>query len=145
MTEERSFSVAEVAAATGFTRQAVHRAVADGRLARYVVKDGRGHTRLLPEAAAAIRSGVLRLRADSAAGHTPPPPPAPAPAPAPPADVWANIATWANQLLDTASWGPPPWTGEQWSTLAAVLEQADDLEAEHGAYRPGVLEQECEE
>jgi hypothetical protein len=141
-----TLSVSEVAQASGYARQSVYRAIRDGRLNRYLVRDGAGRARLMPEALTAIRSGLLRLRADSAAGHTPPPAPAPAPAPAPdPKVLWANIASWANQLLDTASWGPPPWTGEQWSTLAAVLEQADDLECEHGAYRAGVLEQECEE
>jgi hypothetical protein len=138
--EPRTLSVAEAAAATGYARQSIYRAIRDGRLNRHLVRDSKGQARLMPEALTAIRSGLLRLRADSAAGHTPPPPPAPAPAPAP-GEVWANIASWANQLLDTASWGPPPWTGDQWSTLAAVLEEADDLEAEHGAYRPGVLEQ----
>jgi hypothetical protein len=136
--------VAEAAAATGYARQSIYRAIRDGRLNRHLVRDSKGQARLMPEALTAIRSGLLRLRADSAAGQTPPPASAPAPAPAPAADVWANIASWANQLLDIASWGAPPWTGEQWSTLAAILEQADDLECEHGAYRAGVLEQECE-
>jgi hypothetical protein len=146
MEEPATVSVAEAALATGFTRQSIYRAIRDGRLNRHLVRDSKGQARLMPEALTAIRSGLLRLRADSAAGHTPTTAPAPAPAPAPdPQTLWANIATWANELLDTASWGPPPWTGDQWSTLAVVLEQADDLEAEHGAYRAGVLEQECEE
>jgi hypothetical protein len=149
MTEARTYSAAEIAAATGFSRQAVHRAVKDGRLARYVLKDGRGHTRLLPEAAAAIRSGLLRLRVDSAAGHTPPPPPPPAPAPAPdPQTLWADVASWANGLIDATAWGPPPWPPERWATLDIVLDQADDLAAEHGPCTPELLaqlEQECEE
>ena len=127
--------MAEAAAATGYARQSIYRAIRDGRLNRHLVRDSKGQARLMPEALTAIRSGLLRLRADSAAGHVP------GPAPAPPADVWANIASWGNALLDAASWGPPPWTGDQWSTLAAILEEADDLECEHGAYRAGVLEQ----
>ena len=126
--------MAEVAAATGFTRQAVYRAVRDGRLSRYVVKDGKGHTRLLPEAVAAIRSGMLRLRVDT---HQPP---APAPA-ANPGELWGSVAAWANALLDLPSWGPPPWTGDQWATLSAVIEQADDLEAEHGVFSAELLAQ----
>jgi hypothetical protein len=137
MSEARTFSVAEVAESTGFARQSLHRAVRDGRLSRYVVRDEKGRIRLLPEAASAIRSGMLRLRVDTAA------PPAPAPAPAEPEfdsrQAWSDIASWANALIDVAAWGPPPWSGEQWATLDLLIDQADDLAAEHGGQTPELL------
>lgn len=149
MEQPATLSVAEVALATGFSRQAVHRAVRDGRLNRHLVRDSKGQARLMPEAVQAIRSGLLRLRVDSAAGHTPPPPPAPAPAPAPdPQTLWADIASWANRFVDASAWGPPPWPPEKWATLNAVLDQADDQAAEHGPCTPELLaqlEQEGEE
>ena len=73
----------------------------------------------------------------------PPPPPAPVPEPeyqaGNPADLWADNASWANQLLDVERWSPPPWPADRWATLDAVLDQADDLAAEHGAYTPEVF------
>lgn len=73
----------------------------------------------------------------------PPPPPAPAPGPeyqaGNPADLWADNASWANQLLDVKRWSPPPWPADRWATLDAVLDQADDLAAEHGAYTPELM------
>ncbi len=149
LTNPPTLSVAEAAAATGFSRQAVHRAIKDGRLRRFLVRDAAGHCRLMSEAVGAIRSGILRQRIDTAPA-APPSPPAPAPAPAPPANpaqLWADIGTWANALLDLGRWGPPPWPPERWATLDIVLDQAEDLAAEHGPCTPELLaqlEQECE-
>jgi hypothetical protein len=56
-----------------------------------------------------------------------------------PAELWADNASWANALLDAAQWGPPPWSADQWATLDAVLDLADDLAAEHGAYTPELM------
>jgi hypothetical protein len=60
LTNSPTLSVAEAAAATGFSRQAVHRAIKDGRLSRFVIRDAAGLCRLLPEAIGQIRSGLLR-------------------------------------------------------------------------------------
>ena len=45
---------------------------------------------------------------------------------------WSAIAELANASLDCASWGPPPWTGDQWSTLRVVLELAEEAAAADG-------------
>jgi hypothetical protein len=125
MKEPATLSVAEVALATGFSRQAVHRAVRDGRLNRHLIRDAKGRARLVPESVAAIRSGLLRLRADSAAGHMP------AAVPAPSAEVWA---LWANALLDCSQWGPPPWEPTRWRTLEIVISEAQALVGQFGAF-----------
>jgi hypothetical protein len=31
-----------------------------------------------------------------------------------------------NRYLDCGTWGPPPWSKEQWQTLRVVLEMASD-------------------
>jgi hypothetical protein len=140
MEQPATLSVSEVALATGFTRQAVYRAIRDGRLNRHLVRDSKGQARLLPEALQAIRSGLLRLRVDSAAGHAPPP--SPAPAAAPPAEVWAP---WANALLDCGHWGPPPWEPTRWRTLAVVAAEAETLVAQFGEFDAEVWAQLVEE
>ena len=126
-------SVADAAAATGFTRQAIYRAVRDGRLARFLVRDRAGHARLMVEALAAIRSGVLRLRADSGAGREPV---APSPAAAPPATVWAP---WANALIDPELLSSPPWDSTLWWSLSIAIDEAIELAAEHGPLTPEAL------
>ena len=37
---------------------------------------------------------------------------------------WPEIASLANSYLDLEAWGPPPWDGYRWATLAVVLEMA---------------------
>lgn len=114
--EPTTLAVAEVALDTGFTRQSVYRAIKDGRLSRWLVRDEKGHARLVPEAVTAIRSGgVLTLRVDTA-------PPAPSPAPTPPG--WDVMAPWANAMLASDQWGPPPWPADRWTTLEAVIREA---------------------
>jgi excisionase family DNA binding protein len=141
MGDSRTLSVGEVATLTGFARQTIYRAIKDGRMNRWLIRDDKGQARLLPDAVAAIRCGVIRPRVDS----KPRPAPTPAPEPAPeqqagdPAELWADTASWANALLDFAEWGPPQWPADQWATLDAVLDQADDLAAEHGSYSPELL------
>lgn len=125
MKEPATLSVSEAAAGSGFSRQAIYRAIRDGRLNRYLVRDSRGQARLMPEALQAIRSGLLRLRADSAAGHTPAAVPAPSP------EVWAP---WANALLDCSQWGPPPWEPTRWRTLEVVISEAQALHQQLGAF-----------
>jgi hypothetical protein len=120
-------SVAEAATASGFTRQAIYRAIKDGRLGRWLIRDSSGHARLVPEAVKAIRSGVLMPRVDTAA---PAPPPAPAPAP----PNWDMMAPWANALLDSSQWGPPPWLACRWATLEIVSGEAEELFLEHGEF-----------
>ena len=128
-----TLSVAEAAAASGFTRQALYRAIKDGRLTRWLIRDARGCARLVPEAVRAIRSGgVLTLRVDTAA-----PAPSPAPAPAPP--NWDVMAPWANSLLSPEHWGPPPWPACRWATLETVIREAEELAVAHGDYRAAVM------
>jgi len=40
------------------------------------------------------------------------------------APSWPEIASLANSYLDIEAWGPPPWDGDRWATLAVVLEMA---------------------
>ena len=129
LTDPPTLSVAEAAAATGFTRQAVHRAIKDGRLFRFLIRDSQGHARLMPEAVGAIRSGLLRQRIDTA------PPAAPAP-PEPVAAVeppsWDEVAGWGNALIDRNAFGPSPWSATLWASLSNVIEMAWELAGEHG-------------
>ena len=37
---------------------------------------------------------------------------------------WEEIARVANSYLDCKLWAPPPWTAQQWSVLAGVIELA---------------------
>ena len=128
-----TLSVAEAAAASGFTRQALYRAIKDGRLTRWLIRDARGCARLVPEAVRAIRSGgVLTLRVDTAA-------PAPSPAPAPPLPTWELMAPWANSLLSPELWGPPPWPACRWASLETVIQQAEELAVTHGDYSDDVF------
>ena len=131
-TDPPTLSVAETAAATGFTRQAVHRAVKDGRLSRFLIRDSQGHARLMPEAIGAIRRGLLRQRIDTA-------PPAPEPEADPGFMDWSDVAGWGNAQVDCSVFGAPPWTAEQWSTLALVLDQSCELAVERGPCTPEAL------
>ncbi len=131
----------EVATLTGFARQTIYRAVRDGRLNRWLIRDDKGQARLSPDGVTAIRCGVIRPRIDS----KPRPAPTPTPVPDPryqagnPAELWADIASWGNVLLDVERWGPPPWSADKWATLDAVLDMADNLAAEHGGYTPELM------
>jgi len=40
------------------------------------------------------------------------------------APSWDQVAELANASLDCSAWGAPPWSGDQWATLAVVLELA---------------------
>ena len=136
MTAARTFSVAEVAQATGFSRQALYRAIKDGRLNRWLIRDVAGRARLTAEAVAAIHSGVLRPRIDSKPEVFKPV--AKAPAITPKLD---DVASWANALLLLPKWTAPPWDGKQWRTLAIVEAQAEDFAAEHGPWSESVFQQ----
>jgi hypothetical protein len=146
LTNPPTLSVAEAAAATGFSRQAIHRAVKDGRLSRFLIRDAAGHCRLLPEAVGQIRSGLLRQRIDTARPAPPPPPPPPPPAPEPePGDedgvrgsAWGP---WANELLDLPQWGPPPWPAYLWVTLSIVIDEAVECVGKYGLLTPESLAQ----
>ena len=35
---------------------------------------------------------------------------------------WELIAQYANEMLEPALWGPPPWSADRWAALAGVLE-----------------------
>lgn len=37
---------------------------------------------------------------------------------------WEAISKECNLMLDTALWGPPPWSADRWAGLAGVLEMA---------------------
>ena len=37
---------------------------------------------------------------------------------------WAKAAEVANAYLDCSAWGPPPWSAQQWATLAIVAEMS---------------------
>ena len=80
MSDTGSFSVAEVATLTGFARQSIYRAIKDGRLNRWLIRDAEGQARLSPDGVTAIRRGAIRPRIDSQ------PRPTPAPVPEPQAD-----------------------------------------------------------
>lgn len=100
MSDTGSFSVAEAATLTGFARQTIYRAVRDGRLNRWLIRDDKGQARLSPDGVTAIRCGVIRSRVDSKPRPEPAPAPTPAPEPEPPADEpdpafwseWGRIA-----------------------------------------------------
>ncbi len=128
--------MAEAATLTGFARQTIYRAVRDGRLNRWLIRDDKGQARLSPDGVTAIRRGVIRPRVDSKPRPAPPPTPVPDPRyqAGNPAELWADNASWANALLDVERWGPPPWSADQWATLDAVMDMADNLAAEHGGY-----------
>ena len=138
LTDPRTLSVAEAAAATGFTRQAVHRAIKDGRLSRFLIRDSQGHCRLLPEAVGAIRSGLLRQRIDT---RPPAPPPPPAPEAAADRPSWHDVATWGNELIDRNAFGPSPWSPTLWASLSNVIEMAWELASDNGACTPAALAQ----
>jgi len=135
MSDTETLSVAEVSALTGFSRMTIYRAVRDGRLNRWLTRDDKGQVRLLPDAAVAIRRGVIRRRIDS----QPKPAPVPEPQAENPVNPWVDIASWANQLIDVDQWGPPPWPADKWATLEFVLDMADNLAAEHGSYTAEVF------
>ena len=135
MTAARTFSVAEVAQGTGFSRQAIYRAIKDGRLNRWLIRDSGGRARLTGEAVAAIHSGILRPRVDSKPEVFKPAAKAPAITP-----TLDDIAGWANALL-LLPWNPPPWNGIQWRTLAIVEAQAEEFAAEHGPWSEAVFRQ----
>jgi len=84
MSDTGSFTVAEVATLTGFARQTIYRAIKDGRLNRWLIRDAEGQARLVPDGVTAIRRGVIRPRIDSQ--PRPAPAPVPAPVPEPQAD-----------------------------------------------------------
>jgi hypothetical protein len=137
MTAARTYSVSEIAEATGFSVNSVYRAIRDGRLVRFLVRDAGGRARLMPEAARAIRSGVLRPRSDSRPEAFAP---AAAPAPAIQPDL-EEVASWANALLLLPQWSAPPWDGKQWRTLAIVAAQAEDFAAEYGPWSESMFHQ----
>ena len=153
MEEPATVSVAEAALATGFTRQSIYRAIRDGRLNRHLIRDSKGRARLMPEALTAIRSGLLRLRADSGAGQAPAVDAEPSAdvwaadasavgerweaTAAPPADLWAP---WANALLDCSLWTPPPWNPTRWRTLAIVAAEAEALALQWGEFDAEILQ-----
>jgi hypothetical protein len=139
LTNPPTLSVAEAAAACGFTRQAVHRAIKDGRLSRFLIRDSAGHARLQPEAVGAIRSGLLRQRIDTARPAPPPPPPAPEPEAAPEGPTWEQVASWGNQLIDRAAFGLAPWSSTLWVSLSNVLDLAYEQAAERGRCTPEAL------
>jgi hypothetical protein len=136
LTDPPTLSVAEAAAACGFSRQAVHRAIKDGRLSRFLIRDSAGRARLMPEAVGAIRSGLLRQRIDTA--RPAPPPPAPEPA-ADEVFSWADVASWGNALIDRAAFGLVPWSSTLWVSLSNVLDMACALAAERGPCTPRAL------
>lgn len=136
-TNPATLSVAEAAAACGFTRQAVHRAIKDGRLSRFLIRDSAGRARLMPEAVGAIRSGLLRQRIDTAPPQQPPP--APGPAATPDGPTWEQVASWGNALIDRAAFGLEPWSPTLWASLSNVLDMAWELAAERGPCTPAAL------
>jgi hypothetical protein len=155
-TNPPTLSVAEAAAATGFSRQAIHRAVKDGRLSRFLIRDAAGRCRLMFEAVAQIRGGLIRQRVDTG---RPAPPPRPAPEPeaafeleaepdeftgdAEVADLLQQIEQWhalVQELENLVAW----WEGEYsdfrgWITAKAAGSVLDTLE-EHPAARHAVCE-----
>jgi len=49
-------------------------------------------------------------------------------------DGWDEIASRCNQLLDFSLWGPGPWSGDRWASLAGVIDLARvEAEAENTA------------
>ena len=136
-TDPPTVSVSEAAAATGFSRQAVHRAIKDGRLSRFLVRDPQGHARLMVEAVGAIRSGLIRQRIDTA-------PPAPSPAPpelemADDRPSWDDVAGWGNAMIDRTAFGPSPWSATLWASLSNVLEMAWEVASDNGPCTPAAL------
>jgi len=134
--EQATLSVAEVALASGFARQSIHRAIRDGRLNRWLIRDSKGRARLAAEVVVAIRQGgLLGLRVDTKQ-PAPAPPPVAAPAPVAALPSWGLMAPWANAQLAVEAWNPPPWTAEQWLTLEVVTQQAEELAIELGEWTP---------
>jgi len=138
LTNPPTLSVAEAAAATGFSRQAVHRAIKDGRLRRFLVRDAAGHCRLMSEAVGAIRSGILRQRIDTAPA-APPPPSAPEPEDDQEGPSWELVASWGNQLIDRRAFGLAPWSSTLWVSLSSVLDLAYEQATERGPCTPEAL------
>jgi hypothetical protein len=124
----------------------VHRAIKDGRLRRFLVRDAAGRARLMPEAVGAIRSGLLRQRIDTAPSQ--PPAPTHEPAAAPDLPTWKEVAGWGNQLIDRRAFGLAPWSSTLWVSLSEVLDLAWELAAERGPCTPeafAAFEAEAEE
>jgi len=135
-----TLSVAEAAAATGFTRQAIHRAVKDGRLSRFLIRDAAGHCRLMPEAVGAIRGGLLRQRVDTARpAPAPPPTPEPEPDAAAEGPTWEEVASWGNALIDRRAFGLAPGSSTLWVSLSNVLDLAYEQATERGRCTPEAL------
>jgi excisionase family DNA binding protein len=121
-------TVSELSRRTGISRTTIHRALADGRLTRYVITAPNGRRLLEPEAVAFCTNGGIRGRVDSPWmpwNETPA---------APVAVTAEGAAKWANALLIPGAWGPPPWDGGQWVTLSGCWLQAVTLAEEHGEF-----------
>jgi excisionase family DNA binding protein len=46
-----------------------------------------------------------------------------------PGPDWVAISERANEMLDCAAWGPPPWPADRWATLAMVISLAEEQAA----------------
>jgi AcrR family transcriptional regulator len=121
------YSISEISRASGVSRTTLYRAIADGRLNPYLVRNEAGQLRLLATVLDAIRGGLIRPRIDS-------PWVKPEGKPKPPVLTHELVAGWANGLIDPDLWGPPPWPGERWHTLLVTWNQAMDLATEHGKF-----------
>ena len=106
-------TVKEAAMLLGVSEQAVHAACRRGRIRFETI----GGVRVLQRDGLAARwhgsSQRRRVVPQSAA----------------PGPDWPAIAERANEMLDCAAWGAPPWPSDRWATLQMVISLAREAVA----------------
>jgi hypothetical protein len=112
-------TISEAAIALGFkSRSSLYRLLQRGDLVDFERTGPNGERLLELDGLADRVRSLLRRQINT--------PAAPKPSATPARDWWAKVAPLANSYLDIPQWGPPPWNGLQWSSLAMVLSLAAD-------------------
>jgi len=117
-------TVSEAAAAVGRSRSTLYRCIERGQLKEWERPDPDGRLMLELEGLEDRLKRVVRVQANSR-------PKQGRAEPSSASDWWARVAVLANAGLDIPQWGPPPWTGLQWGSLAMVMTlAADEIDGE---------------
>lgn len=112
-------SVSEAAAAVGRSRSTLYRCIERGQLQDWERPGPDGRMMLELEGLEDRLGRVVRQQANSRPKQRRADPPSAA-------EWWERVAVLANAGLDIPQWGPPPWTGLQWSSLAMLMTLAAD-------------------
>jgi hypothetical protein len=106
-------SVLEASRRLGYrSRSTLLRLIQSGQLSEFIRESPTGALHLEIEGLRERVKQLVQFRPNSVA-HQPQGPPS-----------WPEIASLANSYLDIEAWGPPPWDGDRWATLAVVLDMA---------------------